>query len=96
MAAGDLALMMFASANRDERKYADPDRFDVTRNPTDHVAFGRGIHACVGMTFARLEAHAVLRALASRVRRFEVLDGHRHLNNSLRGFGALDVAIACA
>ena len=40
--------MLFGSANRDERHYEDPDSFDVTRNPLDHLSFGRGIHHCVG------------------------------------------------
>jgi cytochrome P450 len=39
---------MYGSANRDERHYPDPDRFDVTRNPVDQLAFGRGIRLCVG------------------------------------------------
>ena len=56
--------VMFGSANRDERRYPDPDRFDVTRNPLDHLAFGRGIHLCVGMHLARIEAHSIFASLA--------------------------------
>ena len=91
--AGARVMVMFASANRDERRYADPDRFDVRRNPTDHVAFGRGIHVCVGLNLARLEGHAVLRALARRVERFEVIEERRHLNNAVRGLGSLRVGV---
>ncbi|MFF5367186.1 cytochrome P450 [Streptomyces sp. NPDC013187] len=50
--AGDRVAVMFASANRDERKWADPERFDITRNPADHLTFGVGIHACVGQNLA--------------------------------------------
>src|SRR5207302_3759050 len=51
--AGADLLVLFASANRDERHYADPDRFDVTRNPADHVGFGAGVHLCLGAALAR-------------------------------------------
>ena len=91
--AGARVMVIFASANRDERRYPDPDRFDVRRNPTDHVAFGRGIHLCVGLNLARLEGHAVLHALARRVERFDVIEERRHLNNAVRGLGSLRVGV---
>lgn len=84
--------VMFGSANRDERRYADPDRFDVTRNPIDHLAFGRGIHLCVGIHLARLEAHSLFAAFARRVARFELLaEPNWKLNNTLHGLGSLPV-----
>lgn len=64
--AGARVLVSFASANRDERRWDDPERFDVTRESAGHLAFGHGVHACVGMGLARLEATAVLTALSSR------------------------------
>jgi cytochrome P450 len=79
--AGTRIMVMMGSANRDERHYPDPDRFDVRRNPTDHLAFGHGVHHCVGAPLARLEAYAVIGALARRVPRFTLLDERRHLNN---------------
>ena len=79
--AGTRVMVMMGSANRDERRYPDPDRFDVRRNPTDHLAFGHGVHHCVGAPLARLEAFAVIGALARRVPRFTLLDERRHLNN---------------
>jgi cytochrome P450 len=86
--------VMFGSANRDERRYPDPDRFDVTRNPTDHLAFGRGVHRCVGINLARVEAHALLGALADRVARFELVGAAEwKLNNTLHGLARLPVAL---
>jgi cytochrome P450 len=61
--AGSLVFYLNGSANRDERKYADPDRFDVLRNPRDHLAFGYGIHYCLGAQLARLEAKVAVGAL---------------------------------
>lgn len=90
--AGARVLHSYGSANRDERHFPDPDRFDVRRNPVDHLGFGFGNHGCAGQGLARLEAHAVLKALAERVEHIE-LDGEpvRALNNITRGFGRLPV-----
>ncbi|MGE3357066.1 MAG: cytochrome P450 [Acidimicrobiia bacterium] len=88
--AGTRVLVMYGSANRDERRYADPDRFDVTRNPTDHLGFGRGIHLCVGIHLARLEASVLLAELVARVERFEEAGPPRWLvNNTLHGLASL-------
>ena len=61
--AGAIVFLLLGSANRDERKFPEPDRFDVTRNPQDHVAFGYGIHYCLGAPLARLEARIALESL---------------------------------
>jgi cytochrome P450 len=55
--------VLLASANRDERRFADPDRFDIARDARGHVGFGFGLHFCLGASLARLEATAALRAL---------------------------------
>jgi cytochrome P450 len=91
--AGSRAIVFYGAANRDERKYPDPDRFDVLRRPGDHLGFGAGPHACVGMNLARIEMLALFTALAKRVRRFTILEQEPLLNNVLRGFKALRVAV---
>ena len=64
---GAVVAPLFASANRDERVYAAPDRFDVTRRPRDHLAFGHGIHFCLGAALARLEARIAFEVLLARI-----------------------------
>ncbi|MCQ9184822.1 cytochrome P450 [Streptomyces sp. IBSBF 2953] len=63
---------LFASANRDERKWERADEFDFRRNPLDHLGFGYGAHNCVGQGIARLELHAVIHALLDSVERVEL------------------------
>lgn len=69
---GERVMVMYGSANRDERRYPDPDRFDVTRNPTDQLGWGSGPHMCVGMHLAKLEMEIMLETLLERVERLEV------------------------
>ncbi len=85
-------MVLYGSANRDERKYPDPDRFLVQRNPLDHVAFGSGIHLCLGAPLARMEGSLFLRGLLARVESIE-LDGDvtRTNNPLLRGVSHLPV-----
>ena len=61
--AGQNVFLLLGSANRDERQFPEPDRFDIARNPQDHVAFGYGIHYCLGAPLARLEGRNALEAL---------------------------------
>ncbi|HUN91579.1 MAG TPA: cytochrome P450 [Burkholderiaceae bacterium] len=82
---GSRAIVSYASASRDERRFPDPDRFDIGRRPLDHLGFGLGVHGCAGQSLARLEAHAVFGALARHVTRFELLEPpQRALNNVIR------------
>jgi len=70
---GDRLLLVYASANRDERAFAEPDRLDITRTPNDHVAFGAGgPHFCLGASLARLEAKEMFEALLTRFDGLEV------------------------
>lgn len=61
--AGARVMLLYGSANRDERHYPDPDRFDITRNARDHLAWGRGEHMCAGLHLARIEMEVMLEAL---------------------------------
>jgi cytochrome P450 len=92
--AGSRTVMMFASANRDERKWGNPDDFDVRRDSREHLAFGAGPHMCMGMHLAKFEMRCLLTALAARVERFHLAgEPMRRPNNTLRGFGVLPVRV---
>jgi cytochrome P450 len=67
----ELILAIVGSANRDAKHFPDPDRFDITRDPNPHVAFGHGIHACLGAALARMEAKIALTDLLTRLSHFE-------------------------
>ena len=91
---GEKVLLFLAAANRDRRRWEDPERFDISRKAGGHFAFGSGIHACVGRMVARLEGELLLGALARRVSAIE-LDGEpeRMLNNTLRGLTRLPIRL---
>jgi len=67
-AAGDFAMLLLASGNRDPDQFDEPDRFDVGRNPNNHLGFGFGIHHCLGAPLARMEAQVALTSLVARAR----------------------------
>jgi cytochrome P450 len=64
---GERVLLLYGSANRDERRFDGAARFDVTREPRRHLAFGEGIHFCIGAPLARLQARVALRGLLARM-----------------------------
>jgi cytochrome P450 len=70
--AGHPVLLVTGSATRDERRYRDPDRFDIDRSPSLALGFGYGIHSCLGAALARLESRVAIEELAARHPRFEV------------------------
>ena len=72
MTPGDRVLVMYASANRDEREWDEPAVFDIHRDAGRQIGFGQGAHACAGQALARLETTAMLSALIERVDRIEV------------------------
>ncbi|WP_448809753.1 cytochrome P450 [Agromyces bauzanensis] len=83
--------ILFGAGNHDERHYEDADTFDVKRNPTDHLTFGYGPHGCAGQGLARMEGHAVIRALANHVQSFRLGDEVRVPSNITRSIEKLDV-----
>jgi pimeloyl-[acyl-carrier protein] synthase len=72
IAAGDVLQCAVLVANRDPRAFDDPERFDVTRSPNRHLAFGGGVHTCLGAHIARVEAAVVLERAVARWQRIEV------------------------
>jgi cytochrome P450 len=95
--AGSKVLTVLAAANRDERQWPNPERFDIERRPTGHMAFGSGIHGCVGQVVARLEGELVLAALAKRFARIELAgEPTRRLNNTLRALATLPLRLTPA
>jgi cytochrome P450 len=90
---GSVMLMLMGSANRDERKFADPDRFDVNREVRGHVAFGFGLHFCLGAALARLEGRVALEEVLKRFPEWEVDTAKARLSptSTVRGWETLPV-----
>jgi cytochrome P450 family 142 subfamily A polypeptide 1 len=92
--AGERVLMLYQSANRDEAVFAEPDRFDVARDPNPHVAFGIGTHFCLGANLARLELRVMVRELVERLPDMRVAPGAgptRAASTLVRGITSLPV-----
>ncbi|MGM0922965.1 MAG: cytochrome P450 [Bacillota bacterium] len=64
---GEMVFIAQSSANRDPREFIDPDTFDITREVNNHLAFGKGIHFCLGAPLARLEGEIAIRELLRRI-----------------------------
>ncbi|MEM8920285.1 MAG: cytochrome P450, partial [Pseudomonadota bacterium] len=88
--AGSRVLVLYASANWDERHFVEPDTFQVDRNPRDHVGWGHGVHTCAGMHLARAEMLALLKAMTRHVDRLDVSNAEPIMNNVLQGFASFD------
>jgi hypothetical protein len=95
MPEGARVLLLFGSANRDDERWGDPDRFEVRRNPTGHLAFGQGAHFCLGASIARLEGRIALGEFLARFPDYAVVrEGlqRAHTDNN-RGFNAVPVRL---
>jgi cholest-4-en-3-one 26-monooxygenase len=95
---GDAVVMLYASANRDESVFADPFRFDVTRNPNPHVTFGGGgPHFCLGANLARLEMRILFDELLARVDTIELVGEVTRLrSNFIHGIKKLPVRLTAS
>jgi len=94
---GDEVLLLYAAANRDERAFADPQRFDTGRDPNPHLAFGFGTHFCLGASLARLELRLVFEELLRRLREPRLAQGcePRTVPNAFtRGLASLPLEFA--
>jgi cytochrome P450 len=96
--AGSKLVILLGAANRDERVFADPERFDLGRDPSElaqTLSFGGGRHFCLGANLARLEARVVLRTLVRRVRTIDAdhADAVRFYSANVRGFAQLPVRV---
>lgn len=90
-------VVSLAAANRDPRKWPEPEKFDVNRNFAGHVGFGRGVHTCVGMHVAKLEAENLLQAFAERVSHVKLADEPVwKINNTVRGLASLPLEVELA
>jgi cytochrome P450 len=94
MPGGERVLLLLGSANRDERVWADPDRFDIARDTTPALSFGHGIHYCLGAPLARLEANVALQEVQARLPDFEIDERRlvRVHSSNVRGFSRMPVA----
>jgi cytochrome P450 len=94
-AQGDFAMLLIASGNHDPDQFEDPERFDVTRTPNNHLGFGFGIHHCLGAPLARMETQVALTSLVRRAPdlALAVDDVTYKSNVVLRGMESLPVAM---
>ena len=96
--AGELVLPMLASANRDAEVFSDPDRFDISRDSRKHLAFGKGVHVCLGAPLARVEGEEIIKELLQRFSSITLIGNIEGLewrsDIALRGVVRLPVRLA--
>ncbi|MBT4719040.1 MAG: cytochrome P450 [Rhodospirillaceae bacterium] len=87
-------VLFLGGANRDPRRWDDPDRFDIARKPSGHLAWGNGVHRCVGMRITQMEAEAILKAMLARIELIEPTGPAKiRLNNTLRVLDSLPLRL---
>ena len=92
--AGERVLLLYQSANRDESVFSDPEKFDITRDPNPHLAFGIGPHFCLGANLARMELRVMIEAILARFPDIRLADGEsaqRMASTLVRGIAKLPV-----
>ena len=96
--AGDKVLLLIGSANRDERVFPDPDRYDIHRDTSEHLSFGRGIHFCLGAALARLEARVSLEEVLRRIPDYEIDEARlvRVHSTNVRGFASVPMSFSAS
>lgn len=93
---GERVFIIYASANRDERRWEAPDTFNIQRNTAGHVGFGHGIHHCIGHGLAKMQSHALFSAFAERVDRIEAGEPEWETHNILRFMKSLPISLHAA
>ena len=93
MEAGDWVLLLLGSANRDERRYTDPDRFILERPRGTDVYFGWGIHICLGQWLARREAQMVFEYVARKFPDYAIGAHERVLTATVRGYTSVEMTL---
>jgi hypothetical protein len=93
---GQKVLLLIGSANRDERVFPNPDVFDLQRDTSQHLSFGRGTHFCLGAALARLEGRVALEEVLRRIPEYEIDEarGVRVHSTNVRGFAALPMSFS--
>ncbi len=96
--AGARVVIFYASANRDERHFPHPEKFDIARhNASEHLGFGWGVHGCAGQGLARMEAHALLTAFAEQIDRIDLTaPATAALNNLINARASVPVTVTPA
>ena len=95
IAPGEKVVLLYGSANRDPEMFANPDMLDFKRpNARNHVAFGHGVHLCLGAMFARMELRLMLKTFLDRFPDYEVASEPRYLrSNFVHGIKSMDIRL---
>jgi cytochrome P450 len=94
LADGDQVTCLLGAANRDPRRYEDPDRFDIRRPPQPHLGFGVGLHNCLGINLAKVEAEIAVNAMLDSVPLFQIAAPYRYSSLPVRGPDPVTIALA--
>jgi cytochrome P450 len=90
--AGTRVMLVYAAGNRDDRRWEDPDRFDITREKKRHLAFGEGVHFCLGAPLARLEARIGLELILEKMPEYRITSPVEHIiKENQHGFRTLTI-----